>query len=103
MSDYPIWAIIALLGVLTYLTRFSFLGLVGDRPLPPWVLRHLRYTGVAVLPGLVAPLVFSPGSEADPVKIAAAATALLMGAWRRDVIQAALGGALVLAAGNWIL
>lgn len=100
MSGYPVWAIIAVLGVLTYLTRYAFLGLIGDRPLPPWLLRHLRYTGVAVLPGLVAPLLLVPaaaGGAPDPGRLAAAGVALLVGAWRRDVIQAVLAGAAVLA------
>ena len=56
-STFEIWLIIVLLGLGTYAIRFSFLGLIGDRKMPDWLLRHLRYTPVAVLPGLVAPLV----------------------------------------------
>ena len=59
------WAVIVVLGVLTYAVRFMFLGLIGDRDLPGWVLRHLRYTGVAVLPGLVAPLAVWPEATGD--------------------------------------
>lgn len=51
MSDLYIWTIILVLGVGTYLIRFSFLGLLGGKDLPAWVHRHLRYTAVAVLPG----------------------------------------------------
>ncbi len=101
-----VWLIILSLAALTYLTRFVFLGLVGDRPLPAWLLRHLRYTGVAVLPGLVAPLVVWPaatGGATDPVRLAAAVVALGVGAWRRDVIQAVVAGALTLAALSWLL
>jgi len=99
VNGYPVWAIIAALGAATYLVRYAFLGLVGDRPLPPWVMRHLRYTGVAVLPGLVAPLVLWPdatGGAPDAARLVAAAVALGVGMWRRDVIQAALAGALAL-------
>lgn len=106
MNDTTIWGIILALGVGTYLIRFAFLGLVGDRPLPPWALRHLRYTGVAILPGLVAPLVAWPGgigSPTDPLRLAAAITALAVGAWRRDTIQAVIAGAAVLALGSWLL
>ena len=74
-SNSTIWLIILALGVGTYLIRLSFLGLVGDRKMPDWVMRHLRYTPVAVLPGLVAPLVLWPeatGGEPDPVRLAAA-------------------------------
>ena len=42
-SDTQIWIIIIALGIGTYLIRFSFLGLIGDRDLPDWALRHLRY------------------------------------------------------------
>jgi len=56
-STADIWLIIVVLGIGTFLIRFSFLGLIGDRPMPQIVLRLLRYTPVAVLPAMVAPLV----------------------------------------------
>ena len=70
-STAEVWTIIILMGIGTFLIRFSFLGIVGDRKVPDWVLRHLRYTPVAVLPGLVAPLVAWPaatGGETDPIE-----------------------------------
>jgi branched-subunit amino acid transport protein len=89
-----VWWIIAALGIGTYASRFCFLGLVGDRPMPPWLLRHIRYTGVAVLPALAVPLVVAPEGGADPARVAAAAVALGVGLWRRDSIAAvAAGGA----------
>lgn len=105
LSDATVWGVIAVLGLLTYLTRFVFLGLVGDRPMPPWLLRHLRYTGVAVLPGLVAPLVAWPAATdglLDPPRLLAAAVALGVGAWRRDAILAVAAGALTLALALWL-
>ena len=62
MSVVTIWGVILALGAGTFLIRFSFLGLIGRKPMPEWVLRHLRYTAVAVLPGLVAPLVLWPAA-----------------------------------------
>ncbi|MEM8732039.1 MAG: AzlD domain-containing protein, partial [Pseudomonadota bacterium] len=62
MDDTTIWIVIILLGLGSYGLRFFFIGIVGDRPLPPWLLRHLRYTAVAILPGLVAPLVLWPAA-----------------------------------------
>lgn len=105
LSDTTIWGVIAVLGLATFLMRFVFLGLVGDRPMPPWLLRHLRYTGVAVLPGLVAPLVAWPAATdgaMDPARLAAAAVALGVGAWRRDAILAVAAGAATLALGLWL-
>lgn len=93
------WIVIVALGIGTFCLRFSFLGLIGDRPLPPWLLRHLRYTAVAVLPALVAPLVFFPeatGGAPDLPRIAAASATLAVGAWRRDVLTAILAGAVTL-------
>ncbi|SDY80886.1 Branched-chain amino acid transport protein [Jannaschia faecimaris] len=106
MSSGTIWFIIACLGVLTYLTRFIFLGIVGDRPMPPWILRHLRFTGVAVLPALVAPLILWPeanGGEPDAARLIAAGAALAVGIWRKDVIQAVIAGGLTMAAMGWLL
>ncbi|WP_298435779.1 AzlD domain-containing protein [uncultured Jannaschia sp.] len=106
MSTATVWIVIAALAVGTYLTRFAFLGLVGDRPMPPWLLRHLRYAGVAVLPGLVAPAVVWPeatGGTLDAAHLVAAGVALGVGAWRRDVLQAVIAGALVFAGLGWAL
>ncbi|MEO0359044.1 MAG: AzlD domain-containing protein, partial [Pseudomonadota bacterium] len=59
-SDATLWTVIICLGAGSWGLRFSFLALLGDRNLPDWVLRHLRYTAVAILPGLVMPLVIWP-------------------------------------------
>ncbi|MDJ0826368.1 MAG: AzlD domain-containing protein [Rhodobacter sp.] len=96
ISDAELWTIIAVLGVGTFLIRFSFLGLIGDRKLPDWVLRHLRYTPVAVLPGLVAPLVIWPpatGGEPDLPRLLAGAATLLVGLATKSLMAAVFGGA----------
>lgn len=96
-SDADIWTIIAVMAVATYLVRFSFLGLVGDRKMPDWVLRHLRYTPVAVLPGLVVPLVVWPdatGGETDPIRLAAACMTVAIAWWRGSMMAGAAAGAL---------
>ncbi len=101
-STAEIWMIIALMAVGTFLIRFSFLGLIGSRPMPTLVLRLLRYTPVAVLPGMVAPLVLWPaatGGEPDLVRVIAASVTLLVGLWRKNVLIAIGAGALTLAAG----
>ncbi|MFC5567741.1 AzlD domain-containing protein [Rubellimicrobium aerolatum] len=96
-----VWGVILALGVGTFLIRFSFLGLLGRRPLPEWVLRHLRYTGVAVLPGLVAPLAIWPaatGGQTDPARLLAALATVAVGVWSRSVLGAMGAGAGVLYA-----
>jgi branched-subunit amino acid transport protein len=94
-SDLTTWALIVALGIGTFGLRFSFLGLVGDRELPAWLLRHLRYTAVAVLPGLVAPLVLWPqatGGDPDPARLSAAAVTLVLGIALKNVILSILAG-----------
>ncbi len=93
-----LWLVIIGLGVGSFLLRFTFLGFVGDRPLPDWLLRHLRYTAVAILPALVAPLVVFSGENGstDPTRIAAAIVTLAVGIWTKNVFAAIGAGALTL-------
>lgn len=90
-----LWVIILALGLGTFLIRFSFLGILGDRELPPWLLRHLRYTAVGILPAMVTPLILWPqatGGQLDGVRIAAAALALAVGLWTKNAIWAIVAG-----------
>jgi branched-subunit amino acid transport protein len=101
-----IWLIIALLGAGTFLIRFSFLGIIGDRPMPPVVLKLLRYTPVAVLPGMVAPLVLWPaatGGAPDPARLIAALATIAVGIWTRSAIKAIGAGIAALYLGLWLL
>jgi branched-subunit amino acid transport protein len=99
MNDVQVWTVILAIAIGTFLIRFSFLGLIGNRPLPDWALRHLRYAPVAVLPGLVAPLVLWPaatGGEPDLPRLAAAAVTLAVGMRTKNVLAAILAGVVVL-------
>ena len=98
-GTWELWVVIASLAIGSFGLRFLFIGLVGSRPLPPWLLRHLRYTAVAIIPALVAPLVVWPdggGSDGDPARLAAAAVTLVAGVWTRNVVIAILTGAATL-------
>lgn len=93
------WIIIAGLAIGSYVLRFTFIGLVGDRPMPPWLLRHLRYTAVAILPALIAPLVVWPSAtdgQPDLPRMAAAAVALTVGIVTKNVLAAIFSGAATL-------
>ncbi len=93
------WIIIVGLAIGSYLLRFTFIGIVGDRPMPPWLLRHLRYTAVAILPALIAPLVVWPTAtdgQPDMPRMAAAAVALTVGIVTKNVIAAIFSGAATL-------
>lgn len=100
-----IWLIILALGAGTFLLRFSFLGMIGARQLPEWALRYLRYTAVAVLPGLVAPLVLWPqatGGTPDPARLLAAAATVAGGVATRSTLPAILCGLVTLYLGLWL-
>ena len=106
IDPVALWTVIILLGLGSFALRFVFLGLIGDRPLPAWVLRHLRYTAVAVLPGLVAPLVIWPqatGGALDAPRMAAALVTLGIGLWTRKVLLSICLGAATLYGGLYLL
>lgn len=70
------------------------------------MLRHLRYTPVAVIPALVAPLVVWPaatGGETDPARLLAAAMTALVGYLTRNMIAGILAGLASLYAGLALL
>ncbi|MBY5931602.1 AzlD domain-containing protein [Tateyamaria omphalii] len=99
MTDgMTLWTVIIGLGVGSFLLRFTFLGFVGDRPLPDWLLRHLRYTAVAILPALAAPLVVYSGENGsvDIARVVAALATLGVGIWTRNVFAAIGAGAVTL-------
>jgi len=97
--DMKVWFVILMLGIGTYLIRWSFLGVIGKRPVPEWAARALRYTAVAVLPAIAAPLVVWPaatGGQPDPVRLSAAAVALATGIITRNVLLAIVAGMVTL-------
>lgn len=102
MSSTQIWFLIGLIAIGTYLIRFSFFGLIGNRTFPAWILRHLRYTPVAILPGLVAPLVLWPqatGGQPDAARLLAALVTIGLGTITRNILVSILGGAATLYTG----
>ncbi len=105
-SDLTIWAIILLSGLGTYGLRWSFLGVFGNRPMPVWAQRMLRYTAVGVLPAIAAPLVAWPaatGGQPDPARLIAAVVTLGVGLVTRNVLAAILAGMTALYAGLYFI
>lgn len=95
MSDGYIWAVTVGLGVTTYLIRFSFLGLIGDRQLPPRVEQALGFVPVTVLPALVAPALLTGangGLTLDAASLLPAAAVLAAGAATRRMLWALAAG-----------
>lgn len=101
-SPATIWFIILSLGFGTFLLRWSFLGALGNRRLPRWAERMLKYTAVTVLPALVAPLTVWPaatGGQLEPVRMTTAAATVAVGLVFRSTLYAILAGAAVLIIG----
>lgn len=99
------WTLTVLLGLGTFLIRFSFLGFLGRRRLPDWLMLHLRYVAVAVFPALVTPLVLWPPATdgvPDPARLIAALAAFAAGL-RFSVLGAILAGMATLYALQFLL
>jgi branched-subunit amino acid transport protein len=82
------WLLIAVLAVLTYLTRISGF-LIGGRPIPPMLDRFLSYVPVAVFAALVVPNV-APTSQHMIARVAAVLLAGLI-AYRVRQLWASIG------------
>jgi branched-subunit amino acid transport protein len=93
-STSQVWIIIIAMGIGTYVIRFSFLGLIGNRELPEWLLKMLRFTPVAVLPGVVAPMLIgsTAAHSSDPLRLSAAMVTLVVGLLTRNVLYAITAG-----------
>ncbi|HRM76366.1 MAG TPA: AzlD domain-containing protein [Paracoccus sp. (in: a-proteobacteria)] len=105
-SELTIWLIIVTAGLGTYGLRWSFLGAFGNRPMPGWAQKLLRYTAVAVLPAIAAPLVAWPaatGGQPDPARLIAAAVTMGVGLVTRNVLAAILCGMAALYAGLYLI
>lgn len=101
-----LWIVIAGLALGSFALRFLFIGLVGSRAMPAWVLRHLRYTAVAILPALVTPLVIWPaatGGTPDAARLSAAIMTLAVGLATKNVVAAIFSGAATLFALLYLL
>lgn len=106
LDPTTLWIVIVGMAFGSFALRFVFIGLVGNRPLPPWLLRHLRYTAVAILPALVTPLVIWPSAtdgQLDPARLAAAAVTITIGYLTKNVIAGMVSGATTLLALTYLL
>lgn len=96
-----LWTVIIVMAIGSFGLRFVFIGLVGNRALPDWLMRHLRYTAVAMLPALVTPLVVWPSATdgvLDPARLLAAVATLAVGYVTRNVVLSIFAGAATLYA-----
>ncbi len=90
-GDPLIWAVIVVVGVLTYAIRFSFIGLFGYLDeIPPRLERPLRYVPAAVLAALVLPAFVTLDASGFAIdKLVAGGFAAVV-AWRTENVFATM-------------
>ena len=95
------WWVMILAGAITFATRLSFIWLLGNRNVPDWMRRGLRYVPPAVLTAIVFPEVLLVGAEIsllpwhNPRLVAALVAGVV--AWRtRNALWTIVVGMLVL-------
>jgi branched-subunit amino acid transport protein len=83
--EVSLWIVMAVIGVLTFLTRLSFIALAGRWDAPPLFRSALRFVPVAILTAIVAPeLVLHTGTldvSLTNARLLAGVLAILV-AWR---------------------
>lgn len=62
-TELKLWLVMTIGGLLTYLTRLSFIALLGKVNFPGWLQRGLRFVPPAVLSAIIFPEIFSDTSE----------------------------------------
>ena len=102
------WGAVIVIGLGTYLTRLSFIGAFGERAMPVWMERPLRYVAPAVLAAIVLPAVVMPDGAIDlipdtnPRFLAAIVAGAVAVKWRNVSLVIAVGmGSLWLL--DWLL
>lgn len=94
------WIIFIAAGLLTYLTRLSFIALLSRMEMPDWLIHSLRFVPTAVLTAIIVPeLVFHAGKidlSLNNYRLLAGLLAVLI-AWRtRNTLITILVGMIVL-------
>ena len=82
-----IWLVMIASGLMTFASRFSMIGLIGNRPIPQRLRRLLTYTGPAVL------------AIMDNPRILAFIGAAVIAVWTRNVLATIATGMVLL----WVL
>lgn len=100
------WLVMIIGGLLTYLTRLSFIYLFSHASLPAWLQRGLRYVPPAVLSAIIFPEIFLQNGKLavtlENTRLLAGIVAALV-AWRtRNALLTILAGMAVLLLVQWM-
>ena len=74
-----LWSIVAIVGVLNYLSRLSFIAIFARRHVPALLARAFRYVPAAMLTALVLPMVIAAPGEGAPASAPKIVAAILAG------------------------
>ncbi len=96
MSQGWLWAIIIIVGLLTFSLRLSFIVFMGKMQIAPIAQRSLRFVPIAVLSALIAPALFFPNGSLElslsNARLIAGLLAILV-AWRtKNVLLTIVSG-----------
>ncbi|MHB8495028.1 MAG: AzlD domain-containing protein [Casimicrobiaceae bacterium] len=81
-ATLKLWAVIAIVGTLNYLSRLSFIAIFSRRHIPVLLARAFRYVPAAMLTALVLPMVVeAPGGGAAAGATAPRIVAALVAGW----------------------
>jgi branched-subunit amino acid transport protein len=58
-ATLKLWIVIAVVGVLNFLSRLSFIALFARRHMPAWLARTLKYVPAAMLTALIVPMILT--------------------------------------------
>ncbi|WP_319582295.1 AzlD domain-containing protein [uncultured Pseudodesulfovibrio sp.] len=89
------WLVAILLGLGTFLIRFSFILIVDKVSFPEAVVRMLRFIPASVLPAIIVPAVLLHGTDGGPVSLARPVAALVavLVAWKtKNILATILSG-----------
>ncbi len=101
-----LWVLMLVMGLITFAIRVSFLVLPASTRLPDLFERALKYVAAAVLPALVIPDVLFRAPPAgwafDPVRLIAAAVAVCVALWTKNVLATLASGMGMLWLLKWL-
>ncbi len=106
-SGAQLWGVIILSGIITYSIRLSFILVFGQREIPLWLKRALRFVPPSVLTAIVFPELLINGGKFslayDNTRLIAGIVAILV-AWRtKNAVLTIIVGMGVLWLMQWLL
>ncbi len=102
-----IWLVMAAGGLITFLTRLSFIAAEGKISVPRWFRAMLPFVPVATLTAIIVPAILRPGGpwqvSLENPRLVAGAAALVVAAVTRNVLVTILVGFAVFLGVHWLV